>query len=258
MAHKRQVSRLRFHQGMQHVRLRTQADRRTERLRRTLVDDLRQLVADSGLTIAQIAAAAGLSPQYVSHILAGTKRPTLEAYGRLAAVLGADLHARLYPNSGPAIHDRHQAPVLEFLLDSRHPRWGTETEVLVRSPVRGWIDAAFHEPRERLIVATEIEEGLRRLEQQVRWSQAKAESLPSWDGWAGLGEPPPAISRLLVVRRTRTSRRVAGEFAGQLRVAFPAHPDDAIASITATQPWPGPALVWVVMEAGRVRFATGR
>jgi transcriptional regulator with XRE-family HTH domain len=243
---------------MHRTRLRALADRRTDHLRRTLVEDLRRLVADSGLTIAAIAAAADLSPQYVSHIIAGTERPTLEAYGRLAAVLGADLHARLYPNTGPAIHDRHQAPVLEFLLASRHARWAASTEVLVRAPTRGWVDAAFHEPREGVIVATEIEEGLRRLEQLIRWSGAKAESLPSWEGWAQLGEPAPAVSRLLVVRRTRTSRRTAAEFAQQLRVAYPAHPDDAIASLRRTQPWPGAALIWVVEEAGRVRFAAGR
>jgi hypothetical protein len=198
-----------------------------------------------------------MTPQYVARILAGTERPTLEAYARLAEVLGADLHCRLYPNTGPAIHDRHQAPILEFLLGARHRRWEPHVEPLVHRPSRGWIDLALHEPRERMLVATEIQEGLRRLEQLVRWARAKAESLPSWEGWPHLGEEPE-ISRLLVVRRTRTTRRIANDFAQQLRVAYPAHPDDAIAALTGTMPWPGAALVWVVEEAGRVRFAAGR
>jgi transcriptional regulator with XRE-family HTH domain len=242
---------------MSPTHLQAGADRRTARLRRDLVDQLQRLVADAGVSIRAIGEASGLSPQYVARILGGTERPTLETYGRLAAVLGADLHARLYPNTGPAIHDGRQAPVLELLLGARHRRWEPFTELAVRAPSRGWIDVAFHEARERVIVATEIQEGLRRLEQLVRWSQAKAASLPSWEGWGQLGEPP-TISRLLVVRRTRTTRQIAAEFAGQLRVAFPAHPDDAVASLTGTAPGPGPALVWVVEESGRVRFAAGR
>ena len=49
---------------------------------------------------------------------------------------------------------------------------------------------------------------LRRLEQLVRWSAREGRaSLPSWEGWPHLGEEP-AISRLLVVRRTRATRAV--------------------------------------------------
>ena len=44
----------------------------------------------------------------------------------------------------------------------------------------------------------------------------------------------PAVSRLLIVRRTRTSRRIAAEFAQQLRAAYPAHPDDALEALTAS------------------------
>lgn len=246
-----------FNGAMITTRLQVQADRRTSRVRDDVAEQLRRLTDDAGLTARSLAAAAGLSPQYVARILAGSERPTLEAYGRLAAVLGADLSVRLYPNTGPAIRDRHQAPVLEFLLGVRHPRWRPFTEVGTRSPSRGWIDVAFHEPRERILVATEIQEGLHRIEQLVRWSQAKAESLPSWDGWDRLGEAPD-ISRLLVVRRTRATRAVAAEFADQLRVAYPAHPDDAVAALTGIARWPGPALAWIVEEAGRVRLASGR
>jgi hypothetical protein len=233
------------------------ADRRTAATRQDLVEQLRRQVVDAGVPIRVIASAAGLSTPYTARILAWTERPTLEAYGRLAAVLGADLSVRLYPGTGPAVHDRHQAPILEHLLAARHPRWDPYTEVAVRSPSRGWIDLALHEPRERLLVAAEIQEGLRRLEQLVRWSEAKAAALPSWAGWVRLGQSPD-VSRLLVVRRTRATRAVAAEFERQLRIAYPAHPDDAIASLTGTSPWPGAALVWVVEGAGRVRFAAGR
>ena len=99
---------------------------------------------------------------------------------------------------------------------------------------------------------------LRRIEQQIRWHAMKAESLPSWDGWPQLGSEEPRISRLLVVRRTRATRAVAAEFARQLRVAYPAHPDDALASLLGTEPWPGSALVWMVVEHGAARWAGGR
>lgn len=86
----------------------------------------------------------------------------------------------------------------------------------------------------------------------------KAASLPSWEGWDRLGEPP-AISRLLVVRRTRATRSVAGEFAAQLRLAYPAHPDDAMAALTGrTVRWPGPALIWAEVGASRARLLPGR
>jgi hypothetical protein len=86
----------------------------------------------------------------------------------------------------------------------------------------------------------------------------KAESLPSWAGWPHLGEPEPRISQLLIVRRTRATRVVAAEFAKQLRAAYPAHPDDALAALLGTEPWPGSALAWMVVERGAARWATGR
>jgi transcriptional regulator with XRE-family HTH domain len=242
---------------MSPTRLQHAADRRSAATRRDMVEQLRRLLLDSAVPIRELARVAGLSAPYTARILAGTRLPTLETYGRLAAVLGADLSVRLYPGTGPAVYDRHQAPILEHLLGARHPRWTPYTEVSVRGPSRGWLDLALHEPRERLLVASEIQGALPRLEQIIRWSQAKAESLPSWEGWHRLGEAPQ-ITRLLVVRRTRATRAVATEFGRQLRVAYPAHPDDAVAAITGTAPWPGAAMIWVVEQAGRVRFAAGR
>ena len=115
----------------------------------------------------------------------------------------------------------------------------------------------MHEPRERVVIATEIESLLRRIEQLVRWHAAKADALPSWDGWATLGMEP-RLERLLVVRRTRGNREVVSEHSRQLRAAYPAHPDDALAALTGSAPWPGPTLLWVVLDGERTRFGTGR
>jgi transcriptional regulator with XRE-family HTH domain len=129
---------------MSQSHLQARADRRVARVRRNLVDQLCLLVGDSGVTVRQLGEASGLTPQYVARVLAGTERPTLEAYARLAEALGADLHCRFYPNTGPAIHDRHQAPILEFLLGARHRRWEPHVEPMVHRPSRGWIDLAHH------------------------------------------------------------------------------------------------------------------
>jgi hypothetical protein len=83
----------------------------------------------------------------------------------------------------------------------------------------------------------------------------KAESLPSWPGWPADGAE---ISRLLIVRRTRSTRQIAVEFARQLAAAYPAHPEDGLAALTGTTPWPGAAMIWVQIEPDRVRFLTGR
>jgi len=199
-----------------------------------------------------------VAPSYVHRILTETSEPSLDTYARLATALGADLSARLYPNTGPRLRDHTQAPMLEHLLATRHPRFGAFTEVLVRRPSRGAIDALLHEPREPVAIASELQGQLRRLEQQVRWHAMKAESLPSWDGWPHLGGPEPRITQLLIVRRTRATRAIAAEFARQLRTAYPAHPDDALGALTGTEPWPGSALVWMVVENGTARWATGR
>ena len=107
-----------------------------------------------------------------------------------------------------------------------------------------------------MLLASELQSELRRLEQQVRWHAAKAQALPSWEGFAPMGDS--RISQLLVVRRTRATRAVASEFSRQLRAAYPAHPDDALAALTGTEPWPGAALVWMVIEGTRARWVSGR
>jgi transcriptional regulator with XRE-family HTH domain len=237
--------------------LQVAADRRSVAVRRDLAETMQRLLDDAGVTRLELAATAGVARSYVGRILDGLADPSLETYQRLASALGADLAARIYPTTGPRIRDRWAAPMLEHVLASRHGRWHPCSEARVARPVRGWIDVVLHEARERLLLATELQSELRRLEQLVRWHAAKADALPSWDGWPKLGEEP-GISRLLVVRRTRATRAVAAEFARQLRLAYPAHPDDALEALTGTAPWPGPALIWMTVDARGARWTGGR
>lgn len=230
-----------------------QARRAADQLHRTLAGEVVRLRTDAIMNRARLAREAGVDSGYLARIEEGNEHPSLETYARLGIVLGADLGAHLYPNTGPTIRDRHQGRIQEGLLELLHPRWRPFPEVAVRHPARGWIDVLLHEPREQCVVATEIESGLGRIEQKLRWAADKTESLSSWAGYAHLG-PIATTSRLLIVRSTRATRTIGREFARQLEAAYPAHPEDALAALTGTKPWPGPALVWARIDADGVRF----
>ena len=241
---------------MNEDRLARAAARTAATARARLAEDIDNLCADAGLSHAALARAAGVPASFLARILAGKANPSIETYARITTVLGADLATRVYPNTGPAIRDRHSVPILEGLLGCLHGRWAPYTEVAVRRPSRGWIDVALHDGQASLLLATEIQSVLRRIEQLVRWSGEKAASLPSWDRWPHLGEPE--VSRLLVVRWTRSTREAAAAAARQLRVAYPGHPDDAMSALTGTAPWPGSSIVWAHDEGGMVRLVGRR
>jgi hypothetical protein len=199
-----------------------------------------------------------VDPTVIGRIEDGDIRPTIETYARVAAALGADLSARVYPNTGPPIRDRHQARMAELVVGRLHPRWEVVPEVAVRRPARGWIDLALLEREASLVLATELESDLRRIEQLVRWSVEKASSFASSeqaDRWARLGITPTA-SRLLVVRRTRANRDAVAAARRLLREAFPADPIDALEALTGTAAWPGPALLWATLDGARRELTT--
>jgi transcriptional regulator with XRE-family HTH domain len=220
-------------------------------------EEVRRLREDAGVARSQLAAAAGIDVAFLRRIENGAERPSVDTYAKLATTLGADLSFRLYPNTGPNIRDRWQARILEALLRDLHPRWRPYPEVAVRYPSRGWIDVGLHAPRDGLFIGVEIQSDLRRLEQLLRWFPEKIASLPSWEGWAHLGDGREPSS-LLIVRSTKATRAIARQFERQLAAAYPAHPADAIAALTSTSSWPGPALIWAEIEPTRVRFVMRR
>lgn len=231
----------------------SEARRRAARIHHAFGQDVQRFREDAGVSRRRLAEAAGISVAYLCKIEDGQGRASIDTYAKLSIALGADLGARLYPNTGPAIRDRFQAPILEALIEQAHARWRPYPEVAVRHPVRGWVDALMHDPRAETVVATEIQSVLRRLEQLLRWFPEKVASLPSWEGWAQLG-PVATTSQLLIVRSTRATRAIGREFARQLAAAYPAHPADAIAALVGIAPWPGNALIWAEIERDRVRF----
>jgi hypothetical protein len=97
-----------------------------------------------------------------------------------------------------------------------------------------------------LLVCSEVQSVLPRLEQTIRWGEEKAASIGSSRLVRDGTEPP--VSRLLLVRSTRTTREVAQRFQAVLAAAYPSRSADAVASLTTGTPWPGPAIVWIRLE----------
>ena len=159
----------------------------------TLAGDALRLREDAGVSRAQLARRVRGRP------------PLPRAHrGRHGVALDHDVPAaRLGPRGGPsrAPLPEHRASApgpppgtdARALLAPLHPRWTPFTELAVRQPSRGWIDLGLHDAGAHVFLAAELQSELRRLEQLVRWSTEKAASLPSWEGWAHLGDEP-AIS----------------------------------------------------------------
>ena len=246
--------------AMARTKLQLEADRHAAALRRSLADDLQRLRRDAGITQAAVARLAGVDRSIVSRLEVGAFDPTLETYARIAAALGADLAARVYPQSGPAVRDRHQIRMADLLLGAIHSRWRPTPEVAVRRPVRGWVDLALHDPAAGIVVATELESELRRIEQLIRWSAEKAAALAALPVWSQPAEPGARtqVSRLLVVRWTCANREAAALARRTLGAAYPADPRDALEALTGTATWPGPAMIWARIDRGRPALLDGR
>ena len=168
-------------------------------------------------------------------------------------MLGADLAIRLYPNTGPRIRDHIQARIVEELLRIAHPRWHTYAEVPVYRPARGRVDVVYHDPAAVLMVVTEVHSQIQRVEQQLGWANLKMDSLPSADLWR-LAVAGQVVSRLLVLRSTRTTRELVGRFEHTFRSAYPAPAASVYAALVSQAPWPGPGVLWADVSGDAVRI----
>jgi transcriptional regulator with XRE-family HTH domain len=234
------------------------ARRRAGEIRRSLGDSLRRMREDAGLSQSSVGSAAGIDRSYLRLIEAGERSASDEVLAAVAAVLGADLSVRLFPNTGPMLHDHLQAPMEEGLLLDLHARWVPSPEVVVTRPARGVIDVVLGEPEVPLLVASELNSQLRRLEQQVRWHREKELSLPSSELWRFGGvDGQPTTSRLLVLRSTTAMRELASAFEATLHAAYPARTADVVASLTGSSPWPGAGIAWMWVEGRKATLMDG-
>ncbi len=226
---------------------RTAYGRRTRKVLGAVLADFERLRLDSGLSLRRLAAAANIDPGYLTQILAGRRLPSISVLTAIGTALGGDVSIRFYPTTGPVIHDRSQARIVEELLRIAAPVWGGTPEVAVHRPARGFIDVVFDSQPLGTIVATEVQTRIDRLEQQLRWAQDKASSLPSADLWPYL-EGDRSTSRLLVLRSTAGNRELARRFEATLRAAYPARTAEVYASLTTGTPWPGAGILWAELR----------
>lgn len=213
---------------------------------RNLAETLIGLRLDAGLSRGAVAQTAGISRPYLSAIEAGLRTPTLEVLASLGAALGGDLSVRIYPGTGPALRDHLQVPITEALLAVADPSWRPRLEVGIPPPARGYADLVLHDPARRQAVVAEVHSQLRRLEQQLRWGQAKAEAIGS------TLSAETQMCCLLVLRSTETNRGFVARDPHVFTAAFPVRAVDAYDALRhPTEPWPGDALLWATVERGR-------
>lgn len=242
-----------------HTRLRLEAGRRAQGMVRSVGESFRNVREDAGLPQRQIAGAAGIAQSHYSEIEAGAAMPSLEVLAAIALALGGETSIRFHPGTGPRLRDRTQAVMVEEFLSHVHPRWSRFVEVPVYRPAAGVIDLVLADAASPLLVATEFQSQLRRLEQQLRWSRAKADSLPSTTigALSGLDFGSDRISRVLVLRSTRDTRALAGDFERTLAIAYPARAREVLDAVTGTRIWPGAGIVWMHVEGSRAHLMDG-
>ena len=159
------------------TRLQVNADRAAEASLRSIGAQFLQLREDAGLPKSVVARAAGIDPTYLGYVEGGERAASLAVLTRIAAALGADFSARVYPTSGPPIRDRIQARMVDAFLTSLPADWDRHVEVPVYRPVRGIVDVVIVRRATGRIVSIEAHSELRRLEQQLGWAATKADAL---------------------------------------------------------------------------------
>jgi transcriptional regulator with XRE-family HTH domain len=217
-----------------------------------LGEEIHRLRLDAGVAVVELASIVGVHRSYVARIEAGVARPSLPILTAIGVALGADLSLRYFAGSGPRLHDRFQAPILESILHRLGARWRPQVEVPVNNPSRGVIDLVLTDRASPTVVAGEVQSELRRLEQQIRWSTEKADGLARKLAEASPTGASIAVSRLLILRSTVTTRELARTFEATLATAYPARAEDVVSALTTSRvPWPGPGIIWVRLEGGR-------
>lgn len=210
----------------------------------------------AGLSFAGLARAASIHPTYLARIEAGSVVASVHVLTAIGVALGCDTSFRFFEGASPRLHDRYQAPMTEeFLRRLDTKRWAADLEVPVTEPRRGVIDLVIDERRAPLVVATEMQSRIERLEQQTRWMAEKADGLAARR--AALGQQL-VVSRVLVLRSTVENRDLARRFGRTLATAFPAKASDVVDALTTYDaPWPGAGLVWMRVEKGVARLLGG-
>jgi transcriptional regulator with XRE-family HTH domain len=214
-------------------------------------EDVRRLRIEAGVSLATLAGTVDVHRSHIQRIEAAKVQPSLEVLTAIGVALGADLGVRYFEGTGPRLHDRFQSAMVESFLRSLDDRWRAQLEVAVSRPARGVIDIVLEGRREDVTIAAEVHSELRRLEQQIRWANEKADGLADRLRGTNHVSGVPAISRLLVVRSTVATREIARRYEATLATAYPARTHDLFMALTEPlAPWPGPGIVWMHLRGG--------
>lgn len=236
---------------------RTEVTRETaRRLRRFWLqngEEIRRLREEAGVSIGELSRVAEIHKSYLARVEAGLARPSIETLTAIGVSLGADLSVRYYPGSGPRLHDRFQAPMVECLLGGLDTRWTVRLEVPILRPSRGVIDMVLTHALDHSIIACEVQSELRRLEQQIRWNTEKADGLAARLDQEDPSGGPHLVSRLLVLRSTDATREIAKQYEKTLATAYPARCRDVVLALTTSSaPWPGAGIAWMNLHGRKV------
>jgi transcriptional regulator with XRE-family HTH domain len=245
------------------TRIDRDALRNARELRRAIGREIRQAREDLGISLSRLAEMAGTTKGYLHQIEAGERAASVEMLARISAALGGRLGVRVEPGTGPVVRDHIQAAMIQATVAELHQRWRRFLEVAVHRPVRGVIDLVLNDPAEGVVIAGEAQSQMHRVEQQLRWSGAKADALLVGGSEVGavIGQvandassQSRGISRLLLLRSTRANREVVATYRDLFAATYPASHADAIAALTGTAAWPGSAIVWldVTADVGRI------
>jgi transcriptional regulator with XRE-family HTH domain len=227
------------------------AARHARETRTRLATDLRMVREDACLSLSRLASVSGLAKSYVHAIESGRIEPSWDAVSRLATVLGGVLWVRYYPGTGPLVRDHIQAAIISAFLGILDERWRPRPEVAVYRPVRGVIDLVLDSADDHITIACEAQSELRRLEQQIRWSRAKADALWASHDLGSAGGGSIRVGRLLLLRSTPRTRAAVAEYADLVAAAYPASTIDAYHALIGNGQWPGDALLWCRVDGGR-------
>lgn len=220
-------------------------------VRRSIADELRHARLDADLSLRDVGRAIDVDPSHLCRAEAGDRDLSLATLIGFAAVVGHDLSVRLYPSSGPRVHDHIQALMIEALLVAAHPRWSGRLEVAVHRPVHGVIDVVLEDAATGDVVAGEAHSALHTVDAQVRWAAQKADALPPSPGAERAG-------RLLLLRSTEANRGLVRSLPETFRAAYPARSADAWDALHGGERrWPGDAILWVDVSGQATRVLQG-
>jgi transcriptional regulator with XRE-family HTH domain len=145
-----------------------------------------------GLSLEEVAPAAGITPSYLARIERGIANPTVDTVQRISDALGIQLFLDVRPpvflGSRPIrdlVHARCSAYVDRRL---RADGWSTSREMaLIDGRYRGWIDLLAFDPTTGALLVIEVKtrvEDIGSLERQLGWYERAAPDLALARGWS--------------------------------------------------------------------------